>query len=69
VGISLKSELRFWERVDKSGDDNCWVWMGAISDTGYGKACIGQRKTMNAHRLAYILTSGPIPIGVRVCHS
>ena len=64
--IPQHSVDRFWERVKKT--NGCWEWQGAVSDTGYGKACIGHQRTMNAHQLAYILTHGPIPKGHVVCH-
>lgn len=64
--IESHSIDRFWQRVQKS--DDCWHWTGGISDTGYGKACIGHQKTMNAHKLAYILTYGEVPPGLFVCH-
>lgn len=67
VNIPTHSITRFWQRVDKGED--CWEWQGAISDTGYGKACIGHQRTMNAHRLAYLLSHGPIPDGLFVCHA
>jgi hypothetical protein len=66
MNIPQRAIARFWERVRKG--DGCWEWSGAVSDTGYGKACIGHQKTMNAHRLAYVLTHGPVPDGMYVCH-
>lgn len=70
MNIPAHSVTRFWERVRRSHNDSgCWEWQGAISDTGYGKACIGHQRTMNAHRLAYLLTYGAIPAGLQVCHS
>ncbi len=26
---------RFWKRVQKTPD--CWLWLGAVHETGYGK--------------------------------
>lgn len=66
--IGQSSIARFWERVDIRFENECWNWTGAVSDTGYGKACIGHQKTMNAHKLAYLLTFGDIPEGLFVCH-
>jgi hypothetical protein len=64
--IEQQSIDRFWERVQKG--DGCWLWTGSISDTGYGKACIGHQRTMNAHRLSYVLTFGNIPDDMFVCY-
>lgn len=27
-------EERFWEKVDKRGDDECWIWLGATIQPG-----------------------------------
>lgn len=68
---------RFWAKVDKSGGpDACWPWAGHRSPQGYGKAPLPRAATaiygaraMQAHRLAYVLASGPIPAGLLVLHS
>src|SRR5574341_701009 len=54
---------RFWNKVKIAGPDECWIWIGAVSDNGYGK--IGRRKGLKytseyAHRMSYELTYGPI---------
>lgn len=56
---------RFWSKVAKAGEDDCWLWTGARSEKGYGK--LG-RPNLRAHRLAWRLTRGPIPDGMMVCH-
>ena len=64
-----KIEERFWEKVDKSGE--CWVWMAAKNDRGYGFFKVHPRM-MKAHRVAYELECGPIPAGQildHVCHN
>lgn len=61
-------EDRFWQRMDKpTGDDGCWIWQGSHRGK-YGSAFY-QGKRMGAHQLSYILTNGPIPDGLEVCHS
>jgi hypothetical protein len=60
---------RFWSRVDRSGD--CWLWTGARYPRGYGMVACGRgtdgRLVNNyAHRVAYILTHGPLPISAPV---
>jgi hypothetical protein len=56
---------RFWAKVSKT--DDCWNWIGAIGETGYGNFGIGYR-TYRAHRLSYEMHYGPIPSGMLVCH-
>jgi hypothetical protein len=57
---------RFWAKVDKSGD--CWTWTAGTNDKGYGIIGIEGVPRL-AHRVAWILTNGPIPDGLTVCHT
>lgn len=59
---------RFWPKVDKSGD--CWSWLGARNRKGYGTIGLGGKhgKCTPAPRAAWLLTRGPIPDGLLVCH-
>lgn len=61
---------RLWEKVDKSaGPNDCWPWIAATSH-GYGRIGTTRKQgAMQAHRVAYELTRGPIPDGMLVCHS
>lgn len=52
---------RFWTLVNKTED--CWMWMGARSNTGYGTFWDGQRNVY-AHRFAY----GDVPNGLQIDH-
>lgn len=67
-------EERFWPKVDRSaGPNGCWPWM-ASRVKGYGHFGVGSRtdqtnKLVIAHRLAWILTHGPVPDGICVCHT
>lgn len=56
----------FWSRVDQSGD--CWEWTGARFPRGYGTTRF-EGKNWYSHRLAWVLTNGPIPAGLQVCHT
>lgn len=60
-----KTEKRFWDRVDRSGD--CWLWKGAVISSGYGHLWI-DGNTMLAHRYSYSLVHGSAPEGMLVCH-
>ena len=55
---------KFWARVERGSAGDCWPWLGAISNKGYGRA--GKRGY--AHRIAYELANGAIPRGRYVCH-
>lgn len=56
----------FWNRVDKS--DDCWLWMGSRTSSGYGRWWISERRWVRAHRVAYELAKGPIPSGLEIDH-
>lgn len=53
---------RFWSKVAKGprpGD--CWFWLGAISDDGYGRFTLnrdGRTRAIGSHRYAYYLATG-----------
>lgn len=34
----------FWQRVDIQGPNNCWKWLGPVSDKGYGIFCYNNQK-------------------------
>jgi hypothetical protein len=59
---------RLWDRVDKK-PGGCWEWTGKRDPkTGYGGMCF-EGKTWLTHRLSWVLTFGPIPDGLLVCHT
>ena len=50
-------------------NSGCWLWLRAISSTGYGQATAPPpAKAIGAHRLSYMIHHGPIPPGMDVCH-
>ena len=49
----------FWSRVDVRGASDCWNWTGALTSSGYGNLSYDGR-SVQAHRLAYSLSSGGI---------
>ena len=56
----------FWACVEKQAD-GCWVWKRGRIPRGYGMVAVNGRKRL-AHRMAWELSSGPIPDGLFVCH-
>ncbi len=65
--LGLSIEERFWEKVNKRGDDECWEWMGFRNKAGYGAMETKPKRTF-AHRLAWLFSKGNIPDGLYVCH-
>ena len=58
----------FRERVKFGAEDECWPWIGKMSDQGYGRIGVGSNKHRLAHRVAYELMVGPIPDGLEIDH-
>lgn len=61
--------IRFWSKIDKSGD--CWIWTSSLNASGYGQLVVtqdGQRTAFRSNRMAYELEFGPIPDGMLVDH-
>jgi len=65
--LSISIEERFWEKVDRKGIDDCWLWTGSIRGYGYG-GFAANGKDYRAHRYVYEITYGAIPEGICVCH-
>jgi len=50
-----------WNRIDRRGPNDCWLWSGDTNNTGYGSFRLyGKKRTV--HRLVYHLTFGVIEI-------
>lgn len=54
-------------RVDRRGDDECWLTTGTISAKGYGRIWLSGRH-YTLHRVVYELLVGPIPKGMQIDH-
>ena len=64
----IKPPHNFWDMVDFLSDpEGCWPWQRAQSGGGYGHCRVGY-KDMYAHRIAYKLTFGEIPVGLNINH-
>ena len=57
---------RFWNKVERGGHDECWLWTASKLRGGYGYFYLNG--TAQAHRIAYELEHGEIPEGQNVCH-
>jgi hypothetical protein len=61
---------RFMAKVDKNGENGCWLWIGKKDREGYGYGylCVNGRNK-KAHRLSYELFVDSIPGEVCVYHN
>ena len=63
-------EKRFWDKVDKSDINGCWMWTGSKNGTNkaYGHGWMNG-KQISSHRASWIITYGEIPEGLHVLHN
>ena len=45
----------------------CWLWLGEVHDSGYGRISVGNRMRF-VHRVAYAAWVSPVPNGQRILH-
>jgi len=65
-------EIRFWQIVEKAGDNDCWLWKRPPSSNGYGRIRVRETgKEESSHRVSWWLHNGrqEIPKGMVVMHS
>jgi hypothetical protein len=61
---------RFWAKVDRRGDNECWPWLAGKNNKGYGRIYGSAKKRhLSAHRAAWEVTHGKPPADMCVCHS
>jgi hypothetical protein len=62
-------DVRFWEKVDKRGPDECWPWLGAKNPLGRAKIYVdGMHRS--ASRISWELhNSQPFPTDLDACHT
>lgn len=57
-------ERRFWSYVDRRGPDECWPWVGATREHGYGQMAMRPLSPQKAHRISFVLAFGWEPPAV-----
>jgi hypothetical protein len=67
----MRSLFERWDEKVERVPGGCWLWRGAIKDTGYGVLQRGRRGQglVRAHRFAYEHFVGPVPDGLELRHS
>lgn len=58
---------RFWSKVDRRGDDECWEWTAHRNKNGYGSFYFDGGPKW-AHRVSWLLAHGEAPVAC-VCHT
>lgn len=60
---------RFWQNVIpwQLVAKGCWTWQGGTMPSGYGRMNY-KRTHVLAHRVAYELIVGPVPVGLQLDH-
>lgn len=65
--IKAPREDRFWAKVRRGEQNDCWEWSAGVDNFGYGR--LNTRGVVDlAHRLSWELAHGPIPDGMCVLH-
>ena len=61
-------EKHFWDKVSKAGNQDCWLWTGAVSPGGYGLMTVdGEKRPV--HRISYeLIAKRPLPKGSHIDH-
>jgi hypothetical protein len=65
--MNITTPERFWKKVAKSTDDNCWPWLRHCTRLGYGMVGYEGRK-QPSHRIAYLFTFGDFDRSLDVLH-
>lgn len=48
-------EIRFWKKVNRLSDNECWNWTAYTSKSGYGWMGVGDKKSNFAHRVSAVI--------------
>lgn len=65
--VNRDTDRKFWKKVDIKSLDECWEWQGAKCRGLHGQ--VRRHKILlYAHRYAYTLLVGPIPLGMHCLH-
>ena len=65
--LTSQDAERFWSKVAVRNSDECWEWQNSCFPDGYGGFKL-KGQTLSAHRIAWTIVYGPIPVGMQVLH-
>lgn len=63
----LTISQRLESRIERIPDAGCWIWTGAIDNSGYARISVDY-KNRQAHRVSFELAKGKIPDGLQIDH-
>ena len=69
--LTERDRARFRAKVAVGEGDACWLWTASCTRRGYGQFGAGPRsarRMLAAHRVAWVLSHGPIPADAHVLH-
>lgn len=66
--FNMNVNERFWIKVDKKKEDECWNWTASKNQEGYGQFKIDD-KMVKSHRFVYELLNGKIEDDLFVLHT
>ena len=63
IKLTEADKIRFWEKVNRRGPDDCWEWQACRTQDGYGMFRI-DGSTCRAHRVAFVIVNGDAKLQV-----
>jgi hypothetical protein len=69
--LNEADRARFWGKVERGAQDDCWLWNGSGVPGGHGTMLLCHRSKWQpyyAHRIAWTIVHGEIPAGAAVLH-
>jgi hypothetical protein len=64
---TAEERARFLSKVIPEPNTGCWLWLGSLSEGGYGSLKL-RKNTRTAHKVMYVTEYGAVPPGQYVCH-
>jgi hypothetical protein len=47
--------VRFWAKVNKTGEGGCWLWTASVNSRGYGSFSIGINANASVHKVSWAM--------------
>lgn len=70
IGIlNQRSVERFWSKVERRSDDECWPWLASVNKDGYGRFKVASYIMARAHRVALIIATEEEHLSLLALHS